>query len=179
MYYSARYTSPVGPLVLACDGEHLTGLWMEGQKYFGSPLLETAQAREDHPVFVMARDWLDRYFSGARPVPSELPLSPAGGEFRQLVWRLLCQIPYGQTATYGALAQSAAAELGRTHMSAQAVGGAVGHNPLSIIIPCHRVVGADGSLTGYAGGVEKKRKLLEWEGADLVGLHLPARGTAL
>lgn len=179
MYDSARYDSPVGPLVLAGDGEHLVGLWMEGQKYFGGALLETAQVREDDPVLTLTKRWLDRYFAGAHPAPSELPLAPAGGEFRQRVWRLLCQIPYGQTTTYGALAQKMAAQLGREHMSAQAVGGAVGHNPISIVIPCHRVVGADGSLIGYAGGVEKKRKLLEQEGVDLTRLYLPVRGTAL
>lgn len=111
-----------------------------------------------------AKRWLDRYFAGERPVPQELPLAPAGSTFRQEVWKILCDIPYGEIVTYGEIAAKLARQLGRKSMSAQAVGGAVGHNPISVIIPCHRVVGADGSLTGYAGGIEKKRKLLRLEG---------------
>ena len=165
MYYSTRCGSPVGPLFLASDGENLVGLWLEGQKYFGASLPETPVEREDLPVFGEVRAWLDRYFAGERPETAGLPLAPRGSAFRQEVWRLLRQIPYGQVTTYGALAAAVAERLGRAHMSAQAVGGAVGHNPISILIPCHRVVGADGSLTGYAGGVEIKRLLLEREGA--------------
>ena len=178
MYFCVPYSSPVGRLTLASGGDALSGLWLEGQKYFGGSLgpLET---REDLPVFEQVKTWLDRYFARARPDPAELPLAPVGSEFRQEVWRLLLRIPYGKVTTYGALSKELARLLGRPHMSAQAVGGAVGHNPISIIIPCHRVVGADGSLTGYAGGVEIKRKLLELEGADLSGLYLPDRGTAL
>ena len=178
MYASARYESPVGALTLASDGESLSGLWLEGQKYFGAAL-GPLEIREELPVFHRARAWLDHYFAGTRPDPAALPLAPVGSEFRQETWRLLLRIPYGQVTTYGALAGELARRLGRPRMSAQAVGGAVGHNPISIIIPCHRVVGADGSLTGYAGGVEIKRRLLEWEGADLAGLYVPTRGTAL
>lgn len=179
MYYRTGYDSPVGPLMLASDGTSLTGLWMEGQKYFGSAIREELVQRDDLPVFAMARTWLERYFSKERPDPSELPLAPQGGEFRQAVWELLCQIPYGELTTYGHLAKEMAARLGRASMSAQAVGGAVGHNPISIIIPCHRVVGSDGSLTGYAGGLEKKRYLLSLEGIDVTTLSTPTRGTAL
>ena len=136
-------------------------------------------ARDGLPVFSTTRDWLDRYFAGEKPSPSELPLHPIGGEFRQQVWRLLCQIPYGEITTYGTLAKELAARMGRNSMSGQAVGGAVGHNPISIIIPCHRVVGANGSLTGYAGGIPTKIKLLEHEGADLSRLFVPKKGTAL
>ena len=179
MYYRTGYDSPVGPLMLASDGTSLTGLWMEGQKYFGGAIREELVQRDDMPVFAMTRTWLERYFARERPDPSELPLAPRGGEFRQAVWELLCQIPYGELTTYGHLAKEMAARLGRASMSAQAVGGAVGHNPISIIIPCHRVVGSDSSLTGYAGGLEKKRYLLSLEGIDVTTLSTPTRGTAL
>ena len=166
LYRITDYQSPVGRLILASDGSSLTGLWLEGQKYFGGTLGE--HVRDDSPdVFRAAKDWLDRYFAGKAPEISELPLLPAGGAFRQTVWKLLCRIPYGEVTTYGALAKMAAMEMGRTSFSAQAVGGAVGHNPISIVIPCHRVVGADGSLTGYAGGIEKKAWLLAHEGVDV------------
>ena len=131
------------------------------------------------PVFGLAKKWLDAYFAGEKPAISELPLAPNGGEFRQAVWDILCEIPYGQCTTYGAIAQKMAARMGKKTMSSQAVGGAVGHNPISIIIPCHRVVGANGSLTGYAGGIDKKIKLLQHEGADMFGLFIPSKGTAL
>lgn len=179
MYYRTGYDSPVGPLMLASDGTSLTGLWMEGQKYFGGAIREELVQRDDLPVFAMTRTWLERYFARERPDPSELPLAPRGGEFRQAVWELLCQIPYGELTTYGHLAKEMAARLGRASMSAQAVGGAVGHNPISIIIPCHRVVGSGGSLTGYAGGIAAKLRLLEHEGVELSRLSVPKRGTAL
>ncbi|HIZ80160.1 MAG TPA: methylated-DNA--[protein]-cysteine S-methyltransferase [Candidatus Lachnoclostridium stercorigallinarum] len=173
------YESPLGRLTLASDGENLTGLWMEGQKYFGSTMPETAREQGDLPVLEETGRWLNRYFAGKRPEPSELPLKPEGSAFRQVIWKLLCQIPYGEVTTYGALAKQAAAWMGRPSMSGQAVGGAVGHNPISIIIPCHRVVGTGGSLTGYAGGIEKKIRLLELEGVDVSGLFIPKKGTAL
>ena len=160
MYYTA-YHSPVGLLTLASDGQSLTGLWIQGQKYHGSvngPMVEAKGLW----VFELAEDWLDRYFSGERPDPCVLPLSPAGSDFRRAVWRMLCQIPYGQVTTYGQLAR----RIG-DRMSPQAVGGAVSHNPISIIIPCHRVVGADGSLTGYAGGLDVKTRLLALEGVPI------------
>ena len=179
MYYRTGYDSPVGPLLLASDGTSLKGLSMEGQKYFGGAIREELVQRDDLPVFAMTRTWLERYFARERPDPSELPLAPRGGEFRQAVWELLCQIPYGELTTYGHLAKEMAARLGRASMSAQAVGGAVGHNPISIIIPCHRVVGSGGSLTGYAGGIAAKLRLLEHEGVELSRLSVPKRGTAL
>jgi len=166
MYCSVRYASPVGELTLCAHGDALAGLWLEGQKYFGGTISEK-MVPGDAPVLDLARDWLDRYFAGARPSSHELPLAPAGSGFRQLVWELLADIPYGQTITYGELARRTAAKLGRPSMSAQAVGGAAGHNPISIIIPCHRLVGADGSPTGYAGGIEKKLWLLHHEGLAL------------
>jgi methylated-DNA-[protein]-cysteine S-methyltransferase len=135
--------------------------------------------KDDLPIFQAAKSWLDRYFFGGKPAIRELPLAPVGTEFRQGVWEILCGIPYGEVITYGEIAKRMAARLGRESMSGQAVGGAVGHNPISIIIPCHRVVGASGSLTGYAGGIENKIKLLELEEVDLSGLFVPTKGTAL
>lgn len=179
MYYSALCPSPLGTLTLGSDGENLVGVWLEGQKYFGGPLRERLSVREDLPVFAAARTWLDRYFAGQRPQPCELPLRPIGGEFRQRVWDRLCRIPYGTVTTYGAIAKELAEQMGRPSMSSQAVGGAVGHNPISIIIPCHRVVGSGGSLTGYAGGLDAKVRLLELEGVDISRLSVPKRGTAL
>ena len=179
MYYEMKYDSPVGRLTLASDGLNLAGLWMEGQKYFGGTVPGELRPNEELEVFSRAKDWLDRYFNGKKPEPSELPLAPVGGEFRRTVWELLCEIPYGELTTYGQIAREAAKRLQRESMSAQAVGGAGGHNPISIIIPCHRVVGTGGSLTGYAGGLDKKIWLLKHEGVKMDGLTVPARGTAL
>lgn len=179
MLYSIYYSSPVGRLTLASDGENIVGLWIEGQKYFLNTLSEQPVERNDFPVFQKAKDWLDRYFVGERPEIAELPLAPIGGEFRQGVWEILCEIPYGEVMTYGGIAKKMAVRMGRERMSSQAVGGAVGHNPISIIIPCHRVVGSNGSLTGYAGGIKTKVKLLELEGADMSRLFVPTKGTAL
>ena len=162
MVYASRYDSPVGALLLAERNGKLVGVWMEGQKHLGS-LREQTLEFADTPVLVRTKRWLDRYFNGERPQISELPLAPEGSDFRKAVWEILCEIPYGETITYGDIARQIADRLGLARMSAQAVGGAVGHNPISIIIPCHRVVGADGSLTGYAGGIEKKMQLLALE----------------
>lgn len=174
--FTTTLPSPLGPLTLASDGAAITGLWLAGQKYFASTLDIHASPAPDLPVFGQAAAWLTAYFTGA-PLPAMPPLAPSGSPFRQAVWALLREIPYGATTTYGALAQALRAR--GIAAAPQAVGGAVGHNPISILIPCHRVVGADGSLTGYAGGVEKKRFLLKLEGADLAGLYVPKTGTAL
>ena len=164
MYQTTTYASPVGELTLASDGTALTGLWLEGQKYFGGTSgEELAPGRSDLPVFQAARAWLGRYFAGEKPSPAELTLAPAGTPFQRAVWEKLQAIPWGAVTTYGALAQ----ELGGS--SPRAVGSAVGRNPISIIIPCHRVVGADGSLTGYAGGLDRKVWLLALEGVALSG----------
>jgi len=165
MYYKTTYPSPIGEITLACDGENLVGLWLEGQKYYGGSIAGAMTENSGFPIFDAAKKWLERYFDGEKPDIPELPLAPIGGEFRQAVWKFLCEIPYGEVTTYGEIAAKIAAQTNRKSMSAQAVGGAVGHNPISIIIPCHRVVGANGGLTGYAGGIAVKAKLLELEGA--------------
>ena len=179
MYYSTTYPSPIGTITLACDGDHLIGLWKEGQKYYGASLSGQMTPKDELPLFDTAKNWLNRYFEGKKPAISELPLAPIGSEFRQNVWTILCDIPYGETITYGDIAKKMAIRMNKNRMSSQAVGGAVGHNPISIIIPCHRVVGSNGSLTGYAGGISTKLQLLELEGADLSHLIIPEKGTAL
>lgn len=179
MYYKTAYLSPVGMLILGSDGENLVGLWREGQKYFGDSVPEEMIENNDLPVFAATKEWLDRYFAGEEPEIKALPLSPIGSEFRQMVWKLLMEIPYGKVTTYGEIAHKIAALKGGKAMSAQAVGGAVGHNPVSIIIPCHRVVGSNGSLTGFAGGLEMKMHLLEHEGVDVTAFMAPKNGSAL
>lgn len=161
MDYIYHYNSPLGGITLASDGEMLTGLWFDGQKYFGDTLDEKREEKK-LPVFEQTAEWLDIYFAGKKPDFTP-PLSMKTTPFRKAVWEIMLSIPYGQTMTYGQIAERIAAQRGLPHMSAQAVGGAVGHNSISLIIPCHRVVGTDGSLTGYAGGVEKKEWLLAME----------------
>ncbi len=179
MYYMTNCSSPLGIITLACKDNKLVGLWTEGQKYHGDTIPETMVKKNDIPVFVAAKDWLNRYFAGEKPTINELPLAPIGGEFRQGVWQILREIPYGEVISYGDIAKVMAAKARKTNMSAQAVGGAVGHNPISIIIPCHRVVGTNGSLTGFSGGIGMKTKLLELEGVDMSKLFIPKKGTAL
>jgi len=170
MQYTAHYASPFGPITLASDGTSLVGLWFDGQKYFAATL-EDAHKQKSLPVFEEARRWLDIYFSGKEPdfLP---PLAPKATPFRKKVWDILLSIPYGQTMTYGEIAKAIAREQS-SRMSAQAVGGAVGHNPISIIVPCHRVVGTNGSLTGYADGIDKKVQLLTLEGVDMTRFFVP------
>ena len=146
MHYTTFYKSPIGRMLLAADDAGLTGLWFEGQKYFARCLGRETEEKE-LPVFAEAKRWLDIYFSGKEPDFTP-PLHFIGTDFQKEVWEILCAIPYGQTMTYGAIADQLAKKRGLSRMSAQAVGGAVGHNNLSIIVPCHRVVGSDGSLTG-------------------------------
>lgn len=173
MKYIYHYASPVGGITLASDGESLTGLWFDGQKYFCASLSGERQEKE-LPIFEQTSRWLDIYFSGKRPDFTP-PIDLNGTDFRRTVWEILLTIPYGQTMTYGEIAEKIAAGRGLSHMSAQAVGGAVGHNPISLIIPCHRVVGSDGSLTGYAGGIDKKLRLLSMEGVDVSGFFVPIK----
>jgi len=163
MLYKTEYKSPVGKLTLASRGRSLNGLWIEGQKYFESTIDSESIIENKLPVFEKTKEWLDRYFAGQKPEISELSLAPEGSEFRQTVWKILCQIPYGKVITYGEIAHQIAHAKGISKMSARAVGGAVGHNPISIIIPCHRVIGHNGKLTGYAGGISIKQRLLELE----------------
>ena len=171
-----QYQSPLGGILLAADEVGLVGLWFEGQKYFANTL-PVGHCAQTTPILAEAKRWLDIYFAGKEPdfLP---PLHPVGSSFQQSVWKILLTIPYGQIIPYGDIARQLAAQQGGRG-SAQAVGGAVGHNPISIIIPCHRVVGTGGSLTGYAGGLDKKIWLLKHEGVKMDGLTVPARGTAL
>ena len=143
------------------------GAWLEGQKYYLATLTGSPVLNDEIKVLVQAKKWLDRYFNLEQPSINELLLAPIGGEFRQKVWKILCEIPYGQVTTYGDIAKKVATGLGKKSMSAQAVGNAVGHNPISIIIPCHRVIGKNGDLTGYAGGLDKKIQLLKLEKAKV------------
>ena len=177
MIYTQHYDSLLGGILLAADETGLTGLWFDGEKYYADNLAAEHEAR-DTQALGAAKRWLDVYFAGKEPdfLP---PLHPIGSAFRQEVWQLLLEIPYGQTTTYGALARRLAERRGLRHMSAQAVGGAVGHNEISILIPCHRVVGTSGSLTGYAGGIDKKLSLLRLEQVNLSGFFVPTKGTAL
>ena len=177
MIFTQPYPSPLGGILLAADETGLTGLWFDGEKYFADNLPAENTKRET-PILAETRRWLDLYFSGKEPdfMP---PLHPMGSPFRLAVWSILQQIPYGETTTYGEIARELARQKGMARMSAQAVGGAVGHNEISILIPCHRVVGSSGSLTGYAGGIEKKRRLLELEHADMSRFFVPQKGTAL
>ena len=162
MLYTSHYASPLGGMTLVSDGTALVGLYFDGQKYAAEGL-DATRTQKNLPIFEEARRWLDVYFSGRKPDFTP-PTAPAGTAFQQSVWEILRTIPYGQTVTYGAIARRIEQNTGR-RISAQAVGGAVGRNPISILIPCHRVVGTNGSLTGYAGGIDKKERLLRWEGA--------------
>ena len=177
MTFVQHYDSPLGGILLAADEGGLTGLWFDAQKYFARDL-PARHTEQDTPILSEASRWLDTYFSGREPDFTP-PLHPIGSAFRQSVWEILLQIPYGHTMTYGEIARRLAEKQGTKAMSAQAVGGAVGHNEISVIIPCHRVVGTNGSLTGYAGGIAKKMKLLELEHTNMSGFFVPQKGTAL
>lgn len=178
MIYTTHYTSPMGDILLAAKEDSLVGLWISGQKYFLGSLNESMTEQTDHPVFAAVQSWLDRYFAGERPEISELKLAPTGSDFRKAVWEVLCEIPYGELTTYGEISRKIAAKFGKQKTSAQAVGGAVAHNAISVIIPCHRVVGSNGSLTGYAGGIDKKIWLLTHEGVNVEKLFVPKKTTA-
>ena len=188
--YTCQYDSPLGMITVACDDEAIIGLWFNGQRHFGNILpSETVELGENelrtstvgckaNALLEEARRWLDVYFSGQEPdfLP---PLRYDSTPFRKVVCDIMLTIPYGKTMTYGEIADMIATERGIEKMSAQAVGGAVGHNPISLMIPCHRVVGTNGSLTGYGGGIARKLKLLELENADMTDLFIPKKGTAL
>lgn len=171
MEYIHHCNSPLGGITAASDGSALTGLWFDGQKYFADTLSDKYEEK-NLPVFEQTDRWLDIYFSRKAPDFTP-PLLMKTTEFRRAVWEILLTIPFGQTMTYGEISEKISSQSGIARMSAQAVGGAVGHNPISLIIPCHRVVGKNGSLTGYAGGMDKKLKLLELENADISKLFYP------
>ena len=177
MIFIQHDESPLGGILLAADELGLIGLWIDGQKYFAHKL-PAKRIEESTPALLAVRRWLDTYFAGREPAFMP-PLHPIGSSFQRSVWEILLQIPYGRTTTYGEIARQLAEKRGLPRASAQAVGGAVGRNPISILIPCHRVVGANGSLTGYAGGIDRKITLLEWEHADMTGLFAPRNGAAL
>jgi len=180
MEYYCRYQSPLGEITLSSDGESLIGLWFDGQKYDKATMSIDKEENDSLPIFSQTKCWLDEYFKGNDPGPVP-PLKLTGSDFRKLVSQIMLTIPYGKTMTYGQIADVVAKRTGRVNMSSQAVGGAVGHNPIGIIVPCHRVVGSNGSLTGYAGGIEKKIFLLKNEHIDLdrEGFFIPTKGTAL
>ena len=165
MKYYTEYISPLGSIIMSGNESELTGLWFRNQKYFmaGKDISDYV-LKDNSEVFIKTKKELDKYFAGKIPAFSEIPLNPAGSDFRKLVWKILIDIPYGYTLTYKEIAFKISKILNKKSMSAQAIGGAVGHNPISIIIPCHRVIGSDGNLTGYAGGLDKKAALLKLEG---------------
>ena len=172
MVFTTEYSSPLGEITLACDETAIIGLWFNGQRHFGNILPED-KTQEETPLLRQAKQWLDIYFSGREPdfLP---PLRYDTTPFRKMVCEIMLTIPYGKTMTYGEIAAEVSRRTGRTRMSAQAVGGAVGHNPISLMIPCHRVVGTNGSLTGYGGGIKRKVRLLELEQTDMRGFFVPA-----
>lgn len=167
IFYKSYYNSPIGKILIVSNNTHLLGVWIENQKYYLETIEQESILDKETETIIKTKKWLDRYFDLKKPNINELMLEPSGGEFRKRVWKILCEIPYGEVITYGDIAKKIAKDLGKKNMSAQAVGGAVGHNPISIIIPCHRVIGKDGNLTGYAGGIEKKIQLLRIEGIDI------------
>lgn len=177
MVYTYHYNSPLGGITMASEEEALIGLWFDGQKYFADSITEEYTVKS-LPIFDETVKWLDIYFSGKEPDFTP-PLMMKTTPFRKAVWEVMLTIPYGKTMTYGEIANKIAERNGIAKMSAQAVGGAVGHNSISLIIPCHRVVGTNGSLTGYAGGIDKKVQLLKLEKTDMSGFFAPRKGTAL
>lgn len=171
MLYRMEYESPLGTLTAMSDGESLVGLFMDPVEARPGDA-----ADEGLPVLAALRGWLDAYFDGRRPNPADLPLAPAGTEFQRAVWRILLDVPYGRTTTYGAIAAILAERNERGRMAPRAVGGAVGRNPISIVIPCHRVVGVGGNLVGYGGGMDRKVRLLTLEGVDMSRFFVPGEG---
>ena len=172
MHYLSHYESPLGAMTMAGDGEYLTGLWFDGQRYDRSTISDDAVLRPHLPVFTQTAQWLDTYFGGTDPGFTP-PIRVEGSDFKKMVTSIMLSIPFGATSTYARIAAEVAHRMGRKQMSAQAVGGAVGRNPIVLIVPCHRVLASDGSLRGYAGGVDRKERLLEMEGVNVSGLLTP------
>lgn len=177
MIYKTEFESPLGRITVAGADDKLIGLWLENQDYFEATTHGNEEIiRSDNlRVFTDTRNWLDKYFAKKKPDISELPLYLSGSDFRKSVWMILCKVQYGEVTTYGTVARKIANKKGIAKMSAQAIGGALAHNPISIIVPCHRVVGSDGSLIGYAGGIDRKIKLLEYEGVDTSKFFIPKK----
>lgn len=178
MLYKTYYKSPLGKLLLISDEESLKVLEIENSRFYNN--YETNEILENGNLEILNKTkvWLDKYFNAQKPSIKDIPLNPEGSEFRQMVWKILCEIPYGETITYGDIAKKINEKTGKK-MGGQPVGGAVGHNPIAIIIPCHRVVGADGSLTGYGGGMHNKIKLLKLENANMKNLYDPSKKSSL
>lgn len=177
MIFITHYNSPIGDILLAAKNEKLIGLWLENQKYYCSTIKEEVQENSKDEVLIKTKKWLDRYFNHEQPNIKELDLELIGTDFRKKVWNILMDIPYGQVTTYKEIAKKIALEKGIKQMSTQAIGSAIGHNPISIIIPCHRVVGTSGSLTGYAGGIMLKKYLLEHEKVNMDKLFIPKKSS--
>ena len=168
-YYKTEYESPLGNIIICCDeDENVVGLWFKKQKYLAESIKDEVIESNNLKIFIQTKDWLDKYFAGKKPNIKEIPIKFIENEFRKSVWEILCKIPYGKTITYGDIAKQISQQKGITKMSAQAVGGAVGHNPIAIIVPCHRVIGKNRKLTGYAAGIAKKKKLLELEQVSMI-----------
>ena len=169
-YYKTEYKSFLGNISIYCNesATNIVGLWFNRQKYFADNINGKIIKKDNLKIFDTTKKWLDKYFKGKKTDIKDIPLKPIGTEFRQKVWKIICKIPYGKTITYGDIAQQIANKKGILKMSAQAVGCAVGHNPVAIIITCHRVVGKNGKLTGYAAGLDKKKKLLEIEQVNMI-----------
>lgn len=178
MLYYSFYSSPIGKMLLISDGCYLNVVKLECHRFYNEFENNEMTQNDNLIIFQNTKNWLNRYFNKEKPEIHELPLDPKGSEFRKVVWNLLCQIPYGKTTTYGELAKQVANITGK-NKCAQAVGNAVGHNPISVIIPCHRVIGRNGNLTGYGGGINNKIYLLELEGIDTSDMIVPLKGTAL
>lgn len=178
MNYITYYDSPIGKITLASDGTHLTILKLEKHRFYNDFCFENYILEDDLKIFKESKIWLDEYFANKNPNPNSLSLKPSGSDFRQRVYQILLNIPYGKTMTYGEIAKIINNETGK-NMKGQAIGGAVGHNPISIIIPCHRVVGFNNNLVGYGGGIENKIKLLQLEGLDMNSFIIPKKGSAL
>ena len=179
MIYTSNYKSPLGNITIASEEENIIGLWFENQKYYLSSIKEKTIDNDDDKAIIKAKKWLDKYFNNEYPSIKELPLNLKGTEFQLLVWNILKEIPYGETMSYKEIADRIAKSKKLKGMSAQAVGGAVGHNPISIIVPCHRVVGSHGNLTGYAGGLDKKIYLLKHENVDVTKYYIKEKGNLI
>lgn len=167
-FYKTEYKSPLGNITVCCnEQENIVGLWFENQKHFANNINDKITENNNLKIFIKTKNWLDKYFAGNKPNIKEIPIEFIGTKFQKSVWKILYKIPYGKVITYGDIAKQIAKKKGIPKMSAQAIGGAVGHNPISVIVPCHRVIGKNGNLTGYAAGIDKKKKLLQIEKVDI------------